>query len=61
MEQTYIVNMERVQTSIDEQAFEIHRIADWLVCVVEEMRYANAMTRIKLGTMDDKQLKDQGY
>ena len=61
MDQVYVTNLERILETEQEQAYELHRIADWKDALVSEMRYANAMTRVKLGVMDHKQLKDQGY
>ena len=61
MQQVYVTNMDQMKEVQQGQEYELHRIADWMDALVSEMRYANAMTRVKLGVMDHKQLKDQGY
>ncbi len=61
MEQVYVTNLEKMQESIGGQEYELHRIGDWLTCVVEEMRYANAMTRLKLEGGSVAKLREQGY
>ncbi len=61
MQQVYVTNMERTEKANDEQTYELHRIADWLVVVAEEMRYANAMTRAKMTGKSDAWLREMGY
>ena len=61
MQQTYVTNLNELDEKADERTYELHRIADWLTVIAEEMRYANAMTR---GTFDKRNsawLKEQGY
>ena len=62
MEQVYVTNMERMEKAQEEQTYELNRIADWLVVVAEEMRYANAMTRASITSVEVADvLNRQGY
>ncbi len=61
MEQVYVTNLERMEKSVEEQTYELNRIADWLTVIAEEMRYANAMTRAKFDGRNSAWLKEQGY
>ena len=53
MEQVYVTNLEKMQESIGGQEYELHRIAEWLTVIGEEMRYANAMTRMRINGKGD--------
>ncbi len=61
MEQVYVTNLEKMQESIGGQEYELHRIAEWLTVIGEEMRYANAMTRIKMEDGSVARLREMGY
>ncbi len=61
MQQVYVTNFERVEETQQGQEYELHRIAEWLQVLVEEMRYANAMTRAKFDGRNSAWLKEQGY
>ncbi len=61
MQQVYVTNLEKMQEYAGGQEYELHRIADWLTALTEEMRYANAMTRLKLEDGSVARLREQGY
>jgi hypothetical protein len=44
-QQVEINNLEQIKELIGEQSFELHRIADWLYVIAEEMRTANDLRR----------------
>jgi hypothetical protein len=45
MQQVYVTNLEQMKETQEEQAYELHRIADWLTVIGEEMRIANDLRR----------------
>ena len=59
--EVYVTNLEGVVESGQEQTYELHRVADWLAVIAEEMRYANAMTRLTLEGGSVAKLREQGY
>ncbi len=61
MQQVYVTNFERVEETQQGQEYELHRIAEWLTVIGEEMRYANAMTRIKMEDGSVARLREMGY
>ena len=61
MDQVYVANLEKIQADIADQAYQLARIADWMAPLVEEMRYANAMTRLTLEGGSVAKLRGQGY
>ena len=61
MQQMYVTNLNELDENADERTFELHRIADWLTVIAEEMRYANAMKRTEFNGKGDAWLRGQGY
>ncbi len=63
MEQVYVTNLEKIGESIGGMEYELHRIGDWLTVIGEEIRYANAMTRLALERDNPNvaKLREQGY
>ena len=61
MQQMYVTNLNELDENADERTFELHRIADWLTVIAEEMRYANAMTRAGIDGHGAAWLREQGY
>ena len=59
--QVYVTNLEKITEAQQGQEYELHRIGDWLTVIAEEMRYANAMTRLALEGGSVAKLREQGY